>query len=151
VFEVLNRLAARLDDGAGGALVVRGEAGIGKSALLAAIAAQARDRGTQVLSAVGVQSEAQISYADLHQLLCPVLHLAERLPARQRAALDAAFGLSEEHGLGRPGLAVGQAADHVNIFYRVNILHLLIQNVFGIMEYAVSAPLRPGDAGRDLG
>lgn len=95
-FGILDHLAGRLEKDAGGALVVRGEAGIGKSALLAAIAAQARDRGTRVLSAVGVQSEAQISFAGLHQLLWPVLHLAEGLPARQRAALHAAFGMSEE-------------------------------------------------------
>jgi DNA-binding CsgD family transcriptional regulator len=97
-FGILDHLVARLDKGAGGALVVRGEAGIGKSALLAAIAAQARNRGTRVLSAAGVQSEAHISFAGLHQLLRPVLHLAEGLPIRQRAALDAAFGLSEEVG-----------------------------------------------------
>lgn len=95
-FGVLSHLAGRLGKDAGGALVVGGEAGIGKSALLAAIAAQARDRGTRVLSAVGVQSEAQISFAGLHQLLRPVLPLAEGLPTRQRAALHAAFGMSEE-------------------------------------------------------
>ena len=95
-FGVLDHLAIRLDKDAGGALVVRGEAGIGKSALLAAIAARVRDRGTRVLSAVGVQSEAQIAFAGLHQLLRPVLHLAESLPTRQRAALKAAFGMSEE-------------------------------------------------------
>jgi DNA-binding CsgD family transcriptional regulator len=95
-FGVLDHLAGRLGKDAGSALVVGGEAGIGKSALLAAIAARARDRGTRVLSAVGVQSEAEISFAGLHQLLGPVLHLAEGLPARQRAALHAAFGLSEE-------------------------------------------------------
>src|SRR4029077_19035533 len=78
------------------ALVVRGEAGIGKSALLAAIAARVRDRGTRVLSAVGGQSEAEIAFAGLHQLLRPVLHLAKGLPTRQRAALKAAFGMSEE-------------------------------------------------------
>jgi len=59
-FGILDHLAGRLDKGAGGALVVRGDAGIGKSALLAVIAAQARDHGTRVLSAAGVQSEAQI-------------------------------------------------------------------------------------------
>src|SRR6266516_1633029 len=95
-FGVLNHLAGRLGKDAGGALVVRGEAGIGKSALLAAIAAQARGHGTRVLSAVGVQSEAQISIAGLHQLLRTILHLAGGLPPRQRAALHAAFGMSEE-------------------------------------------------------
>ena len=92
---VLNHLTGQLDKDTGGALVVRGEAGIGKSALLTAIAAEAQDHGRHVLSAAGVQSEAQISFSGLHQLLRPVLHLSESLPSRQRAALHAAFGMSE--------------------------------------------------------
>jgi predicted ATPase len=75
---VLTGLAGRLNGGNGGALVVRGEAGIGKSALLAAVTGQARDAGARVLSAVGVQSEARLPFAGLHQLLRPVLRLAER-------------------------------------------------------------------------
>jgi DNA-binding CsgD family transcriptional regulator len=50
----------------------------------------------QVLSAVGVQSEAQLPFGGLHQLLQPILGLAEALPARQRAALLAVFGMSDE-------------------------------------------------------
>jgi len=93
---VLAELTGRPGGGAGGALVVRGEAGIGKSALLAAVTAGAAGQGMRVLSAAGVQSEAQIPFAGLHQLLRPVLHLAEALPPRQRAALLAAFGMAEE-------------------------------------------------------
>ncbi len=93
---VLNDLVARLGDGAGGALLVRGEAGIGKSALLEAVKTPVTGHGLQVLSAAGVQSEAQIPFAGLHQLLCPVLPLAEGLPPRQRAALLGAFGLADE-------------------------------------------------------
>jgi DNA-binding CsgD family transcriptional regulator len=92
----LGELLGRLCEDAGGALVVRGEAGIGKSALLAAVTGEAREHGTRVLSAAGVQSEAQISFAGLHQLLRPVLHLADGLSSGQRAALMAAFGLSNE-------------------------------------------------------
>jgi hypothetical protein len=80
----------------GGVLLVRGEAGIGKSSLLAAAAAQATDHGMQVLSAVGVQSEARLPFGGLHQLLRPILGLAEGLHARQRAALLAVFGMSAE-------------------------------------------------------
>jgi DNA-binding CsgD family transcriptional regulator len=80
----------------GGVLVVRGEAGIGKSAVLAAAATQARDHGLQILSAVGVQSEARLPFGGLHQLLRPILGLADGLPAPQRAALLTAFGMSEE-------------------------------------------------------
>ena len=93
---VLDDLLAQLGDSAGGALVVRGEAGIGKSALLAEVTARARDQAIRVLSAVGVQSETRIPFAGLHQLLGPVPHLAEDLPHRQRAALLAAFGMSDE-------------------------------------------------------
>ena len=94
--DALGQLLGKLGEDAGGALVVRGEAGIGKSALLAAVGGQAMQHETQVLSAVGVQSEAQISFAGLHQLLRPVLHLAEGLSSRQRAALLAAFGMTKE-------------------------------------------------------
>jgi len=89
-------LVGRLSDAGGGGLVIRGEPGIGKSALLAAATARARDRRIRVLSAVGVQSEARLPFAGLHQLLRSVLPLAERLPARQRTALLAAFGISDE-------------------------------------------------------
>jgi predicted ATPase len=80
----------------GGVLLVRGEPGIGKSALLAAAAAKATDHGIRVLSTVGVQSEAQLPFGGLHQLLRPILGLAEGLPARQRDALLAVFGMSDE-------------------------------------------------------
>jgi DNA-binding CsgD family transcriptional regulator len=75
--------------------VVRGEAGIGKSALLGQAQELARARGMPVLSAAGVQSEARLPFAGLHQLLRPVLGAADGLPARQRAALLAAFGMME--------------------------------------------------------
>src|SRR6266702_3559899 len=91
-------LASLLDgigDG-GGALVLYGEPGIGKSRLLAVAAEFARERGLAVLSTTGVQSEAHLAFAGLHQLLRPLrLHVAN-LPAGQRAVLDAAFGLGQE-------------------------------------------------------
>ena len=68
--------------------------GSGKSALLAAVSAQAAGRGVQVLSAVGVQSEANLPFAGLHEMIRPVLRLAAGLPDRQRAALHAAFGMA---------------------------------------------------------
>ena len=81
-------------------LVVRGEAGIGKSALLAAAAGLAADSGARLLSATGVQAEARLPFAGLHQLLRPVLPLAERLPPRQRAALLSAFGMADAEPAG---------------------------------------------------
>ena len=90
---------AACDGGAGlapsGALVLYGEPGIGKSRLLAVAAALARERGFTVLSATGVQSEAHLPFAGLHQLVRPLRFRAADLPAAQRAALDAAFGLGQ--------------------------------------------------------
>src|SRR2546423_10506390 len=80
----------------GGVLLVRGEPGIGKSTLLAAAAAQATDHGFHVLSTVGVQSEAHLPFGGLHQLLRPILCLAEELPVRQREALLSVFGMSDD-------------------------------------------------------
>jgi DNA-binding CsgD family transcriptional regulator len=79
----------------GGVLLLRGDAGIGKSALLAHARAGAGDHGFQVLTATGVQSETQLAFAGLHQLLRPVLKEAEVLPAPQQSALSAAFGMSD--------------------------------------------------------
>ena len=77
----------------GAALVVTGDAGIGKSALLAAAR---RHRGVQDLEVTGIESESQLSFAGLHQLLRPVLERVDRLPPRQRGSLLAAFGLVDE-------------------------------------------------------
>ncbi|WP_343984511.1 AAA family ATPase [Pseudonocardia aurantiaca] len=77
---------------AGAALIVRGGAGIGKSALLADLVPIAKARGLRVLSTTGVESEARLPFAGLHQLLRPVLDLVERLPGPQRAAMGTALG-----------------------------------------------------------
>ena len=63
----------------GGALVVAGEPGVGKSALLMAAAEMAADRGLPVLRTAGVQSEMNLAFAALHQLLRPVLSCSSRL------------------------------------------------------------------------
>jgi DNA-binding CsgD family transcriptional regulator len=83
-------------EGAGGALVIRGEPGVGKSRLLSEAATFARDRGFTVVSTTGVQSEAHLAFAGLHQLLRPVRSSMERLPGMQRAALETAFGMHED-------------------------------------------------------
>ena len=79
----------------GGALVVRGEAGIGKSALLREASERARARGVHVLTTTGVQSEAHLPFAGLHQLLRPCLAEIGELPAPQRSAVSAAFGMTD--------------------------------------------------------
>ena len=91
-------MTSLLDDVAarGQALVVRGEPGIGKSRLLSMCEQTARERGMAVLSTTGVQSEANLPFAGLHQLLRPVRGRASELREVQRAALDAAFGLTDE-------------------------------------------------------
>ena len=77
----------------GGALVLRGEPGIGKSALLAEASRYATSEGLSVLAATGAQSEARLPFAGLHQLLRPVLDGADELPLPQRDALRSAFGM----------------------------------------------------------
>ena len=91
-------LTSLLDDVAtrGQALVLHGEPGIGKSRLLSEAERTARERGMAVLSTTGVQSEAHLPFAGLHQLLRPVRDRASELRDVQRAALDAAFGLTHE-------------------------------------------------------
>src|SRR5438094_4070694 len=86
-----------LDDARGGqsgVLVLRGDAGIGKSALLQH--AQERAHDFTVLRALGIESESELAYAALHQVLRPVLAEIERLPEPQAAALRGAFALSSE-------------------------------------------------------
>jgi DNA-binding CsgD family transcriptional regulator len=105
---VVADLVGGLAEGAGGMLVVCGEAGIGKSALLAAAASLAADSGVRVLSATGIQAEARLPFAGLHQLLRPVLPLAERLPPLQRAGLLSAFGMADAEPAGQ--FLIGLAA-----------------------------------------
>src|ERR1700722_1801048 len=79
-------------EGMSGALVLRGEAGIGKSAILNATVESAR--GLSVVRLEGIESEMQLGYAALHRLLLPYLPRLEHLPEPQRHALESAFGLS---------------------------------------------------------
>ncbi len=89
---VLDRFVADVRAGEGRALVVRGEPGVGKTALLDYLADQAS--GCLVARAAGVQSEMELAFAGLHQLCAPMLDHAESLPVPQREALRTAFGLS---------------------------------------------------------
>ncbi|HEX5924346.1 MAG TPA: ATP-binding protein, partial [Baekduia sp.] len=74
------------------ALVLRGELGIGKTALLEYAADRARDM--TVLRCVGIEAEYELPFAGMHQLVRPCLELVDRLPAPQAAALRGALGLS---------------------------------------------------------
>ncbi|GGS75578.1 transcriptional regulator [Planobispora rosea] len=83
-----------------GALVIRGEAGIGKSALLDRVADLSAEMSpeTRVLRATGVQAEATLAFAGLHQLVWPVRDHFDRLPPSQAGALREAFGSGAAHG-----------------------------------------------------
>ena len=89
---VLDHLVSAVRAGGSRVLVVRGEPGVGKSALLDYLAGGAS--GCRVVRAAGVESEMELVFAGLHQLLAPVLDHAEGLPVPQREALRTAFGLS---------------------------------------------------------
>jgi DNA-binding CsgD family transcriptional regulator len=91
----LDALLADVMAARGGALVLRGEPGIGKTSLLGAATARATAQGMRVLRAGGVESEAHLAFAGLHQLLRPILAAADQLPAPQRDALGVAFGLAD--------------------------------------------------------
>ncbi len=91
---MLDQLVARIPE-RGGALVVRGDPGIGKTALLAVASAAASSKGVPVLRTAGAQSEIGLAFAGLHQLLRPVLTRLDCLPGPQRDALSAAFGATD--------------------------------------------------------
>ena len=90
--DVLDQLVAAVRAGESRALVVHGEPGVGKTALLEYLAGQAS--GCRVARAGGVQSEMELAFAVLHQLSAPMLDRVGRLPSPQRDALQTAFGLS---------------------------------------------------------
>ena len=77
-------------------LLVTGEAGMGKTVLLADAAERARSAGMRVLSVTGRESESKLAFAGLHQLLRPVLSSAAGLPGRQAQALTGALGLAAD-------------------------------------------------------
>ena len=86
----LERLVAEVRAGQGQALLVRGEAGIGKSALLDQLVGRAD--GCRIVRAAGVESEMELPFAGLHQLCLPMLDRADRLSPVQREALEVALG-----------------------------------------------------------
>jgi hypothetical protein len=89
---VLDQLLSAVRVGESRTLVVRGEAGVGKTVLLDYLASRAA--GCQVVRVTGVQSEMELAFAGLHRLCAPVLHRLDGLPAPQRDALRISFGMS---------------------------------------------------------
>jgi DNA-binding CsgD family transcriptional regulator len=87
----LARIVEAVRAGESRVLVIRGEPGVGKTALLDQLTTQVQD--CQVVRALGVQSEMELAFAGLHQLCAPMLSRIDRLPVPQREALQTAFGL----------------------------------------------------------
>jgi DNA-binding CsgD family transcriptional regulator len=92
--DAIRRLLAGVRD-RGAALVVHGEAGVGKSALLEAAAGMAAGQGMRVLHTTGTEAERNLPFAALHQLLRPVLAQARALPPPHRDAIQAAFAMTD--------------------------------------------------------
>jgi DNA-binding CsgD family transcriptional regulator len=91
--EALDRLLADVLVGQSRVLVLRGETGVGKTALLGHVAERAA--GCRVARAAGVQSEMELPFAGLHQLCAPIFDSLSRIPDPQRDALRVAFGIQE--------------------------------------------------------
>ena len=87
----LDELVASVRAGPSRALVLRGEAGVGKSALLEYLVRSAS--GCAVARAAGIEAEVELAFAGLQQLCAPFVDRLERLPGPQRDALGTAFGL----------------------------------------------------------
>ncbi len=104
--EALERLLEAVRGGQSRVLVVSGEPGVGKTALLASAIGSAS--GFRVMRAVGVESEVELAFAALQQLCAPMLDCLERLPSPQQEALGVAFGLRAGHAPDR--FLVGLAA-----------------------------------------
>ncbi|WP_208008341.1 ATP-binding protein [Agromyces protaetiae] len=90
---VIEKLLADVRIGRSGALVIRGEAGIGKTALLDHAGEYARTLGFNVLTSAGTESESQFAFAGVHQLCTSLLDRSQALPEPQRAALGVALGV----------------------------------------------------------
>jgi pimeloyl-ACP methyl ester carboxylesterase len=89
--DLLDRLLDAVRGGESQALVVRGEPGAGKTALLDYLAQQAS--GCRVVRVAGVEAEMELAFAGVHHLCAPMLDRLQRLPGAQREALRTAFGL----------------------------------------------------------
>ena len=89
---LLDDIVSSIRQGESRSLVIRGEAGIGKTALLEYLLESHPD--LSVVWALGVESEMELAYASLHQLCAPLLDRLDGLPPPQREALEIVFGLS---------------------------------------------------------
>ncbi len=91
--QLLDSLVSAVRAGESRTLVISGEAGVGKTALLEHLIMQASE--LTILRAVGVESEVELGFASLHQMCLPLMSQIDRLPDPQRNALEVVFGVSE--------------------------------------------------------
>jgi DNA-binding CsgD family transcriptional regulator len=125
----------------GQVLVVLGDAGMGKTVLLADAAQRAQAAGLRVLWATGRESEANLAFAGLHQLLSPVLDGAADLPQRQGQALRAALGLAAEPAADRllTGIAaltlLSDASERVPLLAVVDDAHWLDRSSLDVLAF----------------
>src|SRR5579872_3333921 len=135
--DVLDRFVADVRAGEGRALAVRGEPGVGKTALLDYLAGRVTSSGCQVARTAGVQSEMELAFAGLHQLCAPLLEHAKSLPDPQRAALRAVFGLSAG-----PAPAHGDPApDHLEGLPELRLGGLDEQSARALLATVIPGPL----------
>ena len=136
----VERLVAGARSSQSGALLVRGEPGVGKSALLAYAEEQATDM--RVLRSVGIEAESELAFAGLHQLLHPVLDRLERLPEPQVAALGGALGLRQASVRDRFLVGVGvlsllaEAAEEAPLLAVIDDAHWLDQPSADALAFA---------------
>ncbi|NUR85210.1 MAG: AAA family ATPase, partial [Nonomuraea sp.] len=125
----LDRVLSRAREGRGGAVVIRGEAGAGKTALLESVSAAAGE--SRLLSAWGVESEAELPYAGLQVLLREVRELADRLPEQQaramRGVIDSPYGAAGDRFLvGAAALTLlGELAEERPVVVLIDDAHWL--------------------------
>lgn len=91
--QALRAVVDRARDGHGSAIVVHGEAGVGKSSLLGALQAEAGD--IRVLRTSGIEAESPLAFGALHRMLLPLLDRLDRLPAPQARAIAAVLGRAD--------------------------------------------------------
>ncbi len=136
----LDALVDRLREG-GGAIVVRGEAGIGKSVLLQRMRNRAVAQGARPLLTGGVESEAEFAFAGLHQLLRPVIGALAQLPESQRQTLEAALGLGVDHKPDPYGVAVAafqlicEVAESQPLVLIVDDAHWLDRSTLNVLAF----------------
>ena len=126
----------------GQTLVVLGDAGMGKSALVAEVAERARSVGMRVLTGTGRQSETNLAFSGLHELLRPILDGAANLPERQRIALGGALGTAPE-AVGTDRLLIGiatltllsEVSERSPVLAIVEDAHWLDRSSLGIFEF----------------